>query len=370
QDAFGGRKTTTKVICSDCNNRFGGSIDRKFSEQVSVVRNMLGLHSGSGDAPPIIRKIKTERGLFNIESNGEARRFQKPFSVELLEDGTKTLRINAKSFDDIKKHLPNMAAAIGVTEDEILERFTRTSFLSTETKPGTGTLELNFNETSVRAAAKACLVLWSTLTGNIETRSEPFRAVRQFVLEGSDDFLRLSAAFDARLIPNLAEIQEKYGTFFNMIHVCSSVDGKLIGHFTLYNLLAFSVTLASEGATANKSITLFSNPRNPSTWKVEICDPVAPCFEWLETPSCPTHLLQSRAAPVLEHHRNESGLRALNKIIDQIISDMGLDPDSILSKEQESELVNRLADRMARLVLDLPYTQEFDGNVIVSRLKE
>src|ERR1700747_1977114 len=35
-NALGGRKTTSKVICSDCNNRFGGTIDDALAKQVPV----------------------------------------------------------------------------------------------------------------------------------------------------------------------------------------------------------------------------------------------------------------------------------------------------------------------------------------------
>jgi hypothetical protein len=45
-DAFGGRKTTRQVVCSGCNNTFGGGIDKVFA--ASYRRRLVPLDS-SGD---------------------------------------------------------------------------------------------------------------------------------------------------------------------------------------------------------------------------------------------------------------------------------------------------------------------------------
>ncbi len=56
--ALGGRKSTTRADCSRCNGTFGSTIDKAVTEQVAVLRNMLGLESGAGKPPPALRKVK------------------------------------------------------------------------------------------------------------------------------------------------------------------------------------------------------------------------------------------------------------------------------------------------------------------------
>ena len=54
-DALCGRKTTRRVVCSGCNNRFGGSIDKVLAEQFGAVRTLLQLRSGTGALPPMLK---------------------------------------------------------------------------------------------------------------------------------------------------------------------------------------------------------------------------------------------------------------------------------------------------------------------------
>jgi hypothetical protein len=60
-DALGGRKTTRRVVCSGCNNRFGGSIDKVLAEQFGAVRTLLKLRSGTGALPPMLKRVTAGR---------------------------------------------------------------------------------------------------------------------------------------------------------------------------------------------------------------------------------------------------------------------------------------------------------------------
>jgi hypothetical protein len=57
-NALGGRKTTKKTICSACNNTFGGTIDDVLTSQVTALRNLLQLESGSGKAAPTLKNVQ------------------------------------------------------------------------------------------------------------------------------------------------------------------------------------------------------------------------------------------------------------------------------------------------------------------------
>jgi hypothetical protein len=49
-NALGGRKTTTGAICSACNNKFGRTIDDVLTSQITALRNLLQLESGTGNS--------------------------------------------------------------------------------------------------------------------------------------------------------------------------------------------------------------------------------------------------------------------------------------------------------------------------------
>src|SRR5712671_4669522 len=87
-NALGGRKTTRKLICSDCNNRFGGTIDDALSAQVPTIRNLLQFESGSGKSPPMLRSLQSGKDKINIKSDGRAELVAPPFSVTKRPDGS------------------------------------------------------------------------------------------------------------------------------------------------------------------------------------------------------------------------------------------------------------------------------------------
>ena len=75
-DAFGGRKTTSRVICAHCSNTFGSGIDKALTGQFEVIRNLFQMKSGSGSTAPMLRKVKA--GSQTIS----ARLFGRPASID------------------------------------------------------------------------------------------------------------------------------------------------------------------------------------------------------------------------------------------------------------------------------------------------
>jgi hypothetical protein len=98
--AFGGRKTTRRIICSDCNNSFGSGIDKILVEQFAAIRHLLQLPSGSG-TPPMLKRVKAGKDTINIDGNGKIRLLEKPFAIHHDADGKKRLQINGESLSAI-----------------------------------------------------------------------------------------------------------------------------------------------------------------------------------------------------------------------------------------------------------------------------
>ncbi|MGB7075699.1 MAG: HNH endonuclease, partial [Xanthobacteraceae bacterium] len=77
--ALGGRKTTRRVTCSQCNSDFGNTIDKAITEQVVFVRSLLNLKSSDGKPAPILKKIVAGPDTINIYGDGTLE-LSKPFT--------------------------------------------------------------------------------------------------------------------------------------------------------------------------------------------------------------------------------------------------------------------------------------------------
>jgi hypothetical protein len=88
----------------------------------------------------------------------------------------------------------------------------------------------------------------------------------KFVLDGDEQFLRNRPHMDSRQFVDVERMKAAYGLLFNMIYVRSDELGRVVGHFTLYNVIAWQFTLAEAGGTPNTKVALISNPLEPSHW--------------------------------------------------------------------------------------------------------
>jgi hypothetical protein len=119
QSALGGRKTTRRVICTAHNEQFGETIDDALAKQVAFIRNQLQLESGTGNAPPGLGKVQAGGQTVKIRNDGVPELVGKPFEVTSLPDGNYQVRITTNSVEQVEKHLPDIAAIVGITEDQL-----------------------------------------------------------------------------------------------------------------------------------------------------------------------------------------------------------------------------------------------------------
>src|SRR5918993_2201587 len=87
-NALGGRMTTTRAICSDCNNLFGRGIDKALTAQVDVIRNLLQMQSGTRKPPPTLKGVASENEKLRIAEDGSMQLQGRPFEVEKVDGGT------------------------------------------------------------------------------------------------------------------------------------------------------------------------------------------------------------------------------------------------------------------------------------------
>jgi hypothetical protein len=374
-NALGGRKTTTRVDCSECNNTFGSTIDQEVGRQVTILRNMLQLDSGTGRPPPMLKNIPAGGDILNLTNDGRPELVAKPFSIRTLDDGSIELQITAKSPEEAARSVPHIAAKLGVTEDQVLEIIASANATYTARRPDTVHHQLSFGgPLALRSIAKSSLVLWAALVGNSEVKSPVFEAARRFVLHYDEAFNTTRIFLDSRYLRQADELMQRFGPFFNLIYLKSDDAGRVVAHFTMYNIVSWQLVLAERGGAPNKRIALISNPLNPAICSDALAHEMDIDFAWLASPDYSDNLVRAkeRLDAAMRHHIETERPRELNRIADEVFAKYGIsDPNEpIADGEFLNRLVWELSHRFALHALNLPHVENLSGQDVVARLRD
>jgi HNH endonuclease len=357
-NGLGGRKTTRRAICSMHNNEFGSSIDKALLNQVEVVRNLLQMSSGRGKSAPMLRRVKSGDDVINIFGDGRMELVTKPFTISPRGDGNYDVQITASTKEEIAKLIPNIAAALKMPEEQLREQLKGAIATSTERRPDAVHFSLSFGgPDAIRSAAKSCLVLWSTLVGNDEARGGPYDSARDFIVNGSDDFCRFRTHLDSRPLRCSNAVEEKYGPLFNSIYVESDASGRVIGHFTLYNLVGFQVILAESGAIPNQATALISNPLDPSEWIDHASDEFPVEFVWLDSPEYSLSLSRDRINTMMRTYVDIYRPKEVGRIVESVFAKHGFEEDDPVPQEDMKRIMGELTSRLAAHMLHLPHEE-------------
>jgi HNH endonuclease len=359
-NALGGRKTTRYAICSAHNNDFGGTIDDALASQVLATRNLFQLKSGSGDEAPAVNKVQAGTIKINIKGDGRLELADKPFTIEKLSEDSWSVHLRVNSEEEINRYIPHIAAKLRIPEDRLRTQLAGAQISLVSERPGFIGHQLSFGgPEAIRSIVKAGLVLWSTLVGNDEVRGAPYDAARSFICNAGEQFVRSRTNLDSRYYADVDRMKAEFGPLFNLIYVRSNEDGRVVGHFTLYNLLGWHFVLAEGGGTPNRKIALISNPESPSRWSDEAATLFDIPFEWLMRPDYSNEMVRSKARieAMLKHYVESSQPRALSEIADECMASLSLAPDQALTPEQQIKFTKLLSYRLGHYAMSLPYVE-------------
>jgi hypothetical protein len=360
-NALGGRMTTRSAICSTCNNRFGGTIDDKLASSVIPIRNFFHLKSGSGDQAPTLKGVQAGAQKINVKGDGRLELVDKPFAVQDLGDGRWNLQISldgANFEEELRRLIPHIAAKLKITEDQLRELLSGAQPSLISHRPDTAGHMLALGGPDVlRSIVKASLVLWNILSGNDEMRREHCGSARRFVVEGDQRFNLDHTRLDSRLFDDVEKMKAEFGPLFNFIYVRSNDVGRVIGHFTLYNVVAWQFTLAESGGPPNVKIALISNPEEPSRWSDYAADKFDIPFAWLNTPDYSLAQSKARMDNMFKYYYDSNREIPVYLIMEECCKTLGIAPDEPLSTEKAEELKMLAAYRLGHYGLRLPYVE-------------
>lgn len=363
QNALGGKKTSRRLICSPHNGSFGASIDNAVAEQVRFIRNFAQFPSGTGQPPPMLKNMQAGNDRYAIRNDGSLELNSKPLVVTQHADGSKYLQINATSMEQLRELLPHIAALLKVSEAEALELIKANGISITSRPPDNPAgQDLQFGgDEVVRSFTKSCLELWATQVGNDEVRSAAYAGARAFVLGDQPEFIRHSTNIDTRGMPRAADFAARYSEFFNLIYVKSNKDGRVIGHFTLYNMMAWRVVLAERGGTPNLRVALVSNPTNPTDWSDRIAQEIDIDFGWLDAFEPPEdyNRMKERLGGMYQRHLERSRDHEIGYITDSTFERHGL---TELSPETDDaiycQVIGEMEEQTARHFARVPHQRQ------------
>ena len=368
--ALGGRMETRRVLCSDCNNNFGGGIDKVLTEQFEVIRNQFQMKSGSGKTAPMMRKVQAGSQRINIHGDGRLEVVARPFNITKHPDSRFELQIMTSSLEEIRRHIPNIAAALGISEEEVSRLIAGANAKMVEYRPPTVQLGMTLGgPEALRSVAKACLVLWALKVGNDEVRGVPYGSIRNYILNGDPSFTRTRTNLDTRTFAEAERVRQQYGPLFNLVYVRSDEAGRVIGHFTIYNLLGHQVVLAESGGSPCQAVGLVANPRNTCDWSDKAAELFDLPFEWLSQPSYNTTEATARLVEVQKTYFDIFKPKEIGRLSDSVFSKFGLDQNDVIPEAIREEALAQLFDRAARYIVGIPYEEAVPEDVLRNALK-
>lgn len=356
-DALGGRKTSCRIVCTVCNEKFGSGIDKELAESVQFIRNRMGFQSGSGSMPPAY-SYKSPNGKVKIDGKGRPSASFKPFTQD--HDGkVSSVTFNPQDPEAKEKAIGHAAAAEGIDPEELREKLNGGTATYTESFGfgPTDAIESSIGgRHAQRSIAKACMELLAVKVGAVSLLDSAFDGARTFILN-DEEYGAWTIERDSRPLPTEAKLSEKYGPFFTHIQVSVFADGTVVGHFTLYNFVGWRIELARQSQLTECSIQLVCNPLNTSCWN---CDDAAlPPLEidWLNKPSFDANACNARLALLFAYSAQKSSESEIGRICDEEFTHHGIVGDVVADDESVTEsVIARIADRCAHLLTKSSYT--------------
>lgn len=372
-DCLGGRKTTRRVVCSHCNQVFGGTIDNAVADQTKFIRNHLGLQSGSGGLPPALVSADSAGDRIRMRGDGRPELLTKPFDIEVQADGSKRLKIVAQSFEEIVRYIPHMAKALRCTEEHLLEQLKGAYGEVVSRRPGVIHQPISFGgEIAVRSFTKAAMTLWALAIGNDELLAARYDEARVFVVRGGAAFNLERCKASSQPVPNAAIWEGRFDKYFNLIDVSSDATGRVVGSFVLYNAMAWHIVLAESGAPPSRRIALASNPLDPKTWSDGVADEIPFVLDWDALPDYPStfvHMEQQLGA-MMELAQRQRLSQELGHVVERTFDKYGLSELSAATPVETSKaVIGEVSARAAHHFLNLPYREEVTGADLVAEIE-
>lgn len=172
QRAFGGKKTSSTLICSECNNKLGSTIDKALAESLEWVTTLVDPVGRRRPAATLKNVVDEDGNKWHVSPGG------KP-SVPYQSIAPTTWKGDVSQIEMAKQNAESKAKAMGIDSPIISIQHERV-----QSAPISFKLELE-NEIAFRSACKSALELVALIGfDEADRRSELLLDARDFVING------------------------------------------------------------------------------------------------------------------------------------------------------------------------------------------
>lgn len=362
-DSLGGRLEVGGSLCNKCNNeRMGNGPDKALSDDVAILRTCMNFKSGKRRSPPVVVGETSTGEPYKLLSGAvpEAT-IKKPFEIKQLEDGLWELKLNARDIDHIKQLVPHIAAKAGLPEAEVkklIKKAANDGQLEYRSRSvGKQRIELSVGGTqAIRSMVKSALVLWMHLLGNIELQNGRYDFARQFVLCGDDETCRMLSRLDLRPLPSGCELEKDFGNNVNLLYLCSDFNGRVLGHFRLYNATAWCIEICPSGAPKNQSIGMAFNPFDLGQRSEDIALTHPLSFDWIDGAVFNEGFEHVKGAysKMLAQGHHLSAITAIENAVKEVCSRYGFSGNDPIPLDQLDSINLEISNKIANILLKMP----------------
>lgn len=355
-ESLGGRKSTRRVLCSDCNQRMGSGPDKMLADSVAFLRNMMNFPDGKGKSPPSIRghqhdyrPIALQPGAVPVPAGGP------PFVITTLPDGNQNVEVRLGADDpegDLQRLLPHLAGALRISEEQVREMLKGSQFERVSQRVETQHHRLSLGGPEpMRSMLKTCLTLWADRHGTAELFKSIYDDARRFVRFGDETLVGKIACLTTGNLATEVAFLDRYGPYFNLACVASNTEGRVIGYFRLYNICGWRFVLCEAGGIPSSTAGLISNPADPRIWQ-SLTEQQPFSYEFLMGLGEVEFATARQAlASMLETYFDKAAEREIGNTVEATIADHGLKEGDILTEG----FFRDLSDRTARWIMGLEH---------------
>lgn len=357
-NALGGKKTTRKAICSDCNEKAGGTIDSEMSEAVAFVRNFCSWRSGDGDDAPTLIAVETTDGQkVNLLPGGVPDDRKVEFKVT-EKDGVKKFEGGVSTYGRLVAMLPHIARQLGISEEIVLRELTKNGLKVQVKRPPTLNIQMSFGgELQIASAAKMALVLWSELIGGDQLQSSEYDSVannlKALVNKGKIAKWYITPNAQVPTGLNLPS-NRNWGEFCTVLHAFSDGEGNVRGWLRLYNTINYFADLAVDSRHKNRSITVFSNP-DSLEWEILNDFDIGVGHNFFVNPIPNPDELKAAMIRLGRYATSKQQLANQNKVAGEAVAEGFPIEGGAVTQEHWAEVSRRVAEAMVAQQLDQNY---------------
>lgn len=374
-NAFGGKKKTTQVICTDCNLRIGNQADKLFVEDFELFLNAANISSGTGDPPKTLRNIELKDGT-KIDLAPGFRPIHKKVIYKRKKSGEKTeVHIGVPTLGKLAEQFRNFASGVEITPDQFMKAI-QSATIQSESTYIQETIKFSVpigGRAQEQSIAKAALVLWALCTSNDEVRGSGFEATRTFV---NTPLLPDAPPRNPWIvIPNIQPLpfknSEKFAEndFSHTLAVWSDENGCVVGFYQLFGKIGYSIRLSEKGGSHLRGIILKQNPvTGDHEFRTMTPEELIPC-DWVSLVNFTKEVVFSALENLLKTLYKKMNGEGLDEML---VSVIGEDPDRnrIITKVEAEKMVQELINEVHRRVFGGTKTRTLSGEEVAQKLDE